>query len=177
MPKDRDDRAAASGADEERDDLLAPVPGCDENGRPLDPFHPWNLDQRTAEAARRDWIAERLAAFERAACNGELHAVERAVAFCRRAGEPPPAWIEAAVGELLAWMLDPPKRTGRHARPGTRYREFLAHHARWDAVHELRDAGATFDDAFATAAERLNVSEDTVRASYKRMEKVHRRSG
>ncbi|SFD86494.1 hypothetical protein SAMN05660831_02490 [Thiohalospira halophila DSM 15071] len=146
--------------------------GCDENGDPLDPLHPWYTDQRTREEA----ISERLEKFRRAFNDGHQEALEAALKQCDAAGRELPGWAVRPLAESL-------QRDRRNESRGQRGRKpWEGQHAddmedldRFEAVREaVAVEGYAWDDAYAAASRVLyghDGHEDAVKKAHQRVKR------
>jgi hypothetical protein len=113
-----------------------------------------------APVVATDRLEECRQAWEQHGHGGALH---EALARCIQGGQPLPDWVARPVlARLQADALTP-----------TRKNE-LDHYWRACLVDDARVHGLTFADAYACAAERLHVSEGTVRRSYWRVRRRQR---
>ncbi len=112
---------------------------------------------------------------------GVPHALYISLSLCREWNEPvPTAIMDQVLGVLEQAFGSGFFNTGKggpHCNPLNRYRDDIAHFARWEAVEAARKAGANSADLFADAAELMEgtayaVGEDAMRNSYRIIEKA-----
>jgi hypothetical protein len=156
-------------------DMTKPY-GCDINGYPLDPDHPWNWPAEEQEREHQRAFARRLDLLGHDWREGDLLAAAEAARLCRLYRQPPPPWLVDAIAALVDQHMTDAEKRGRRA--------LAIHLARWEAVKELRerrqqlleehgdDRGTSWERVWPAVSDILNNtaaagSEETVRASYK----------
>ena len=151
----------------------------DANGCPTDPRHPWNRPERSSpEAQRRICFERHLRCLHRSVEAGSRTALAEAARWCDRWKRPYPSWLAA---RLQSTACTPNRTKGPDRRA-------QIHFARWDAVRELRDRrgalavlgyGPRWDDAYASAAERLKRTDaagsaESIKRSYQKVARAFR---
>jgi hypothetical protein len=150
-----------------RRDMTKPY-GCDINGYPLDPNHPWNWPTGEQE---REHIARRLDLLEHDWRRGDLLAAAEAARLCRLYRQPPPPWLVNAIATLVDQHMTDAEKRDRRA--------FDDHRDRWEAVRELRERrhqrleqfndgrGMRWEKIWRHVADVLGCGEEAVRRSYR----------
>jgi hypothetical protein len=145
--------------------------GCDINGYPLDPDHPWNWPAGEQEREHQRDFARRLDWLERHWRAGDSPAVAEAARLCRLFRQPPPPWLVDAIAGLVDQHMPDAERRDRAA--------LAIHMARWEAVRELRerrhqqleqfndDRGRLWEKIWRHVADVLGCGEEAVRRSYR----------
>jgi hypothetical protein len=149
--------------------------GCDVNGYPLDPNHPWNRPEEEQARERERLFGRRMYLLERDWRAGDATAIAEGVRECRLAQQPPPRWLADAVAAWIERQMDAAEKRSR--------RDLAIHMKRWEEVTELHERGHDLleqhgDDDRGTSLERCyvavsefgaeaGVSDETIKASYK----------
>lgn|SRR5262249_19491758 len=128
-------------------------------------------------------IRRSVAKCERKYRGGDLSALSGALWICQVGGIPPPKWIVSAVYGLVDEKENTKRSPGRTGNPKAKLKQAQIHEVRWAAVFHLRkncpDRAPTWDAAYSEASQALRGSPaqgsaETMMASYKRVQRVHR---
>jgi len=147
--------------------------GCDENGFPLDPRHPWNRDTRSIEQIRAEAVQAKIERLRRAYRDGNLGALEAALVLCNDHDLLLPPWAVEGLRESLKRDLHGGSTGARgHKTWVRRYADDMADLDRYEAVLEGREHGLKWVEVYAAVSKMLyghTGHAHTVEKAYKRV--------